>query len=83
MFLVSLASVPSRKVASLALPPVAAILFTVGLTGAYLHLRGIGRMPGGFSNLRFNFTLGPPLFAPLLFSAAGLLGLLGVLLRRR
>ena len=43
---------------------------------------GIRRTPGHFSNLRFNITLGPPLFAPLLFSAVGLLGLIAMLLRR-
>jgi hypothetical protein len=53
-----------------------------GLLGFGLHLQGIERMPGGFRNLQFNFTMGPPLFAPLLFSSVGLLGFLAALLRR-
>ena len=40
-------------------------------------------MPGGFRNLQFNITMGPPLFAPLLFCSVGLLGLIAALLRRR
>jgi hypothetical protein len=39
-------------------------------------------MPGGFRNLQFNFTMGPPLFAPLLLSSVGLLGCIAALARR-
>jgi hypothetical protein len=39
-------------------------------------------MPGRFSNFEFKLMLGPPLFAPLLFCAVGLLGLIAALLRR-
>lgn len=65
------------------LPAVSAVTFADGLLGFGLHLRGLARMPGGFSNLRFNLTLGPPLFAPLLFTSVGMLGLLATVLRRR
>jgi hypothetical protein len=58
------------------------VTFLDGLLGFLLHLQGIQRMPGGFRNLQFNFTMGPPLFAPLLFSSVGLLGFLAALLRR-
>jgi hypothetical protein len=54
-----------------------------GVLGFFLHLQGIKRMPGGFANLRFNITMGPPLFAPLLLSSVGLLGFLATLLRRK
>jgi len=80
---VGLAAVGSGWVARALLPFVSVGTFLVGLLGFTLHLRGIKRMPGGFSNLQFNITLGPPLFAPLLFSAVGLLGTLASLLRRR
>ena len=72
----------SERVARRVLPLVAAITFFDGLLGFGLHLRGIRRMPGGFANLQFNITMGPPLFAPLLFCAVGLFGLLTALLRR-
>ena len=39
-------------------------------------------MPGGFRNLQFNFTMGPPLFAPLLLSSVGLLGFIAALVQR-
>lgn len=76
-------TVRSEWVARVMLPFTSAATFVVGLLGFGLHLRGISRMPGSFANLRFNITLGPPLFAPLLFTAAGLLGAIAVVLQRR
>jgi hypothetical protein len=72
----------SERVARTVLPAVAAVTFCDGLLGFGLHLRGIKRMPGGFQNLQFNITLGPPMFAPLLFCAVGLLGMIAAVLRR-
>jgi hypothetical protein len=72
----------SERVARSVLPITAAVSLFDGLLGAYLHLRGIQRMAGGFRNFLFNFTMGPPLFAPLLFCAVGLMGLLASVLRR-
>ena len=72
----------SERVARFVLPFVSLATLLDGMVGFLLHLRGIYRMPGGFANLRFNLTLGPPLFAPLLVAAVGLLGLLAALLRR-
>jgi hypothetical protein len=72
----------SRRIARLVLPLAALVTLLDGLLGFFLHLRGIKRMPGGFGNLGFNSTLGPPLFAPLLFSAVGMLGLIAAILRR-
>jgi hypothetical protein len=72
----------SERIARLVLPVTSIITFLDGLLGFLLHLRGIKRMPGSFENLEFNLTMGPPLFAPLLFSAVGLLGFVAVLLRR-
>jgi hypothetical protein len=72
----------SQRVAEGVLPWAAAITFLDGLLGFGLHLQGIQRMPGGFRNLQFNFTMGPPLFAPLLLSSVGLLGFIAALVRR-
>lgn len=72
----------SDRIARLVLPIASFLTFADGLLGFVLHLRGIKRMPGGFDNLRFNITMGPPLFAPLLLSSVGLMGLLAALLRR-
>jgi hypothetical protein len=73
----------SRRVAHRVLPFTSAVTLVDGLIGFGLHLRGLRRMPGGFHNLRFNITMGPPLFAPLLFCSVGLLGFVAALLRRR
>ncbi len=75
-------SVFSRRIASRVLPFASMVTFMDGVLGFLLHLRGINRMPGRFENMRFNITMGPPLFAPLLFSAVGLLGMVASLLRR-
>jgi hypothetical protein len=75
------AAAKSERAARRVLPAVSSVTFLDGLLGFYLHLRGIKRMPGGFTNLRFNLTLGPPLFAPLLFCSVGLLGLIASVLR--
>jgi hypothetical protein len=72
----------SQGIAEQVLPVTSAVAFLDGLLGFGLHLQGIRRMPGGFRNLQFNFTMGPPLFAPLLFSSVGLLGFIAALLRR-
>jgi hypothetical protein len=72
----------SQRVAEHVLPLTSAVTFLDGLLGFGLHLQGIQRMPGGFRNLQFNFTMGPPLFAPLLLSSVGLLGFIASLVRR-
>ena len=72
----------SQRIAVQMLPLTSTITFVDGLLGFGLHLQGIQRMPGGFRNLQFNFTMGPPVFAPLLFSMVGLLGLIAALARR-
>ncbi len=83
MVAAALGAAGSPRVAHHVLPWASAVTLLDGLLGFGLHLRGITRMPGGLDNLRFNVTLGPPLFAPLLFSAVGLLGLIATLLRRQ
>jgi hypothetical protein len=82
MVAAAIAAMFSQSVAERVLPVAAVVTFVDGLLGFGLHLQGIRRMPGGFANLQFNFTMGPPLFAPLLFSSVGILGLIAALLRR-
>jgi hypothetical protein len=72
----------SQRLAEHVLPWASAITFLDGVLGFGLHLQGIQRMPGGFRNLQFNFTMGPPLFAPLLLSSVGVLGFIAALGRR-
>ena len=72
----------SRRMAKTALPVASAAIVANGLQGTYLHLRGIAQKPGGFSNLRYNLEMGPPLLAPLLVTLVGGMGLLASVLRR-
>lgn len=76
------AGVFSRRVAKTALPIASAAIVANGLQGTYLHARGIAQKPGGFSNLRYNLEMGPPLLAPLLVTMVGGMGLLASVLRR-
>ncbi len=78
----SIAAIRSRKVAHTLLPAVSALAAADGGIGFYYHARGVLRRPGGRKNLLYNIVYGPPIFAPLLFGACGMLGLLASLLRR-
>jgi hypothetical protein len=53
-----------------------------GVVGFYFHIRGIARKPGGWRIPVFNLIMGPPVFAPLLFSTIGFLGWIASLLRQ-
>jgi hypothetical protein len=79
----ALAAIISERAAHTVLPVASLVTLGDGLIGFMLHIRGILEMPGGANNLRFNVTLGPPLFAPLLLSSVGLLGLIASLVRRK
>jgi hypothetical protein len=70
----------SRRAAHTVLPLCSAAIVANGLQGTYLHLRGIAQRPGGIT--RYNLEAGPPLFAPLLASLVGGMGLLASVLRR-
>ena len=59
-----------------------ALVLANGVQGTYLHLRGIAQRPGGWRFARYNAEMGPPMFAPLLFSMVGGMGLLAAILRR-
>ncbi|MDQ6659013.1 MAG: hypothetical protein M3Z00_12475 [Actinomycetota bacterium] len=75
-----IASVFSRRAAHTVLPLASAAIVINGLQGTYLHLRGVAQRPGGIT--RYNLESGPPVFAPLLASLVGGMGLLAAVLRR-
>jgi hypothetical protein len=75
--------VSSRRLAKTALPLASLAIVANGIQGTYLHVRGIADKPGGFRhNARFNIETGPPLFAPLLMTMVGGMGLVASVLRR-
>jgi len=74
------ASMFSRRAAHTVLPLASAAIVANGLQGTYLHLRGVAQKPGGIT--RYNLEAGPPVFAPLLASLVGGMGLLASVLRR-
>jgi len=74
--------VVSKRVAKTVLPAVSALIVVNGLQGFVLHARGIGQRPGGWRLGRYNIEMGPPLFAPLLLTMVGGMGLLAAILRR-
>jgi hypothetical protein len=76
-------SVKSRRLATTALPAISVVAGADAAAGFYYHARGVLRRPGGTKHLLYNIMYGPPIFAPLLFGAAGMLGVLASLLRRR
>jgi len=75
-----IAAVYSRRAAKTVLPLVSGLIVANGIQGTYLHLRGVKQRPGGFT--RYNLEGGPPVFAPLLASLVGGMGLLAAVLRR-
>jgi hypothetical protein len=77
------ASVKYRRLATTALPALSAVAGADAAVGFFYHARGVLRRPGGSKHLLYNIMYGPPIFAPLLFGAAGMLGILASLLRRR
>jgi len=79
----SFAAVRSRRVATTALPAISLLATADSAIGFFYHARGVLRRSGGTRHLIYNIIYGPPIFAPLLFGAAGMLGILASLLRRR
>ena len=77
-----IAGVASRRAARTVLPVASALVVANGVQGFYLHCRGVHQKPGGFHNLRYNLEMGPPVFAPLLATLVGGMGILAALLRR-
>ncbi|SDO36688.1 hypothetical protein SAMN04515671_0713 [Nakamurella panacisegetis] len=75
-----IAAVFSARAARTVLPIASAAIVINGLQGTYLHWRGIAQRPGGWT--RYNMEGGPPMFAPLLASLVGGMGILAAALRR-
>ncbi len=75
-------AVKSRRVAHTWLPAISALAMLNGGVGFFYHCRGVLRRPGGMKKPIYNIIYGPPIFAPLLFAASGLLGLLASMLGR-
>jgi hypothetical protein len=75
-----IAAFASQRAAKTVLPVASAAIVANGLQGTYLHWRGIRQRPGGWT--RYNLEAGPPLFAPMLASLVGGMGLLAAALRR-
>jgi hypothetical protein len=75
-----IAAVFSRRAAHTVLPLASSAIIANGVQGTYLHLRGVAQRPGGIT--RYNLEAGPPVFAPLLASLVGAMGLLAGVLRR-
>lgn len=78
----AIASIRNRRIARTALPALSLAACADAGVGFFYHARGVVRRPGGVHHLLYNIMYGPPIFAPLLFGAAGALGLLASLLRR-
>lgn len=74
------AAVFSRRAARTVLPLASAAIVANGLQGTYLRWRGVRQRPGGVT--LYNLESGPPVFAPLLASVVGGMGLLAAVLRR-
>lgn len=77
------ALVRSRKVATTILPVLSVASCADAAVGFFYHARGVLRRPGGRKHIVYNILYGPPIFAPLLFGAAGMLGILASLLGGR
>lgn len=75
-----IAAIFSRRAARTVLPLASAAIIVNGLQGTYLHWRGIAQRPGGWT--RYNMESGPPMFAPLIASMVGGMGLVAAVLRR-
>jgi len=72
----------SRRVGKTLLPMMSLLAIVNGAVGFFYHVRGLLRRPGGLKLPLYNLIYGPPVFAPLLFAAAGAMGLLASLMRR-
>ena len=78
----ALGSLKSKRIANTLLPAAAGIAMLDGAIGTAYHVRGILRRPAGKKKPLYNILYGPPIFAPMLFAACGLLGMMAYLMRR-
>lgn len=82
MLFATVGSVFSKRIANRILPIVSAVMMLDGAVGFGYHVRGILQRPGGRKKPLYNILYGPPIFAPMLFAACGMLGGLAYLMRR-
>jgi hypothetical protein len=82
LMLAAALSIRSPRAARYFLPAMSTLAITEGAVGFYYHARGVMRRPGGLKTPLYNILYGPPIFAPLLFAACGVIGLLACLMRR-
>ena len=78
----ALGALKSERRANTLLPLASAAAMLNGVVGTGYHIRGILRRPAGRKKPLYNTLYGPPIFAPMLFAAAGLLGMMAYLMRR-
>jgi hypothetical protein len=78
----AIGSLKSERIANTALPVASATAMLNGIIGTGYHIRGILRRPAGRKKPLYNTLYGPPIFAPMLFAACGLIGMLAYLMRR-
>ncbi len=82
LMIAGVGTVWSRRIGHVLLPITSLIAIANGAIGSLYHIRGVLRRPGGSKKPLYNVLYGPPVFAPLLFAASGLLGLIASFLRR-
>jgi hypothetical protein len=82
MLIATLGARKSTRIANTLLPLASAVLMLDGAVGVGYHIRGILARSGGEKKPLYNILYGPPIFAPLLFAACGLLGMMAYLMRR-
>jgi len=80
---VSFSTLRDRRLARVALPAVSVVGVGAGFLGSLLHLRGTLKRPGFKQHQFYNLVYGPPVLAPILFSATGFMGLLACYLERQ
>jgi hypothetical protein len=77
-----IAGVASERAARTVLPFVSALYFLDGFVGMVTHVQGVRKRPGGFTEAKYNLTMGPPLLAPGSLCLVGALGLVAAIVRR-
>jgi hypothetical protein len=82
MIFAALASLGSKRIANTLLPIASTALILNGAVGTCYHARGIVRRSGGIKKPLYNILYGPPIFAPMLMAACGMIGMLAYLMRR-
>lgn len=81
MVLAGVGGIVNEKIARSFLPWMSLAIIIDGLVGFVYHLKGVGKLPGGYHFATYNITMGPPIFAPLFMLSVGILGLFASALR--